>query len=1012
VARDVTEFWQAEQAVRSSEARYRVLFEGSSEAIALAGSDGRVLEVNRAGEELYGYAAAELRGMTLLDMVAPEARRRAEAALEQLLARGQAVTTLELVAKGERRFTAEVSASVIGTGPERCIIWIARDVTLRQQAVDKLRASEQRFRGIFEAASDGVLIEALDGALLDVNENACRLLGYTKAELLRRRAPDLVLPEMRDWLPGVRNTILAKGRFRAEVVYLRKDGSSVQLELAASVLDDDDGRRILSFIRDITERKQADQRLRESEERYRAVFETTGLATIIVEQDTSVSLVNREFTRLFGYPAAEVQGRSWTEFVHADDLDRMKEFHWLRRVDPSAAPRSYEFRLLDKQAQTRDCHLTIDIIPGTSRSVASIQDITERKRNERELADSRQRYRDLFYGSPLGIYRTTPDGRILMANPVLMRMLGYDSYSEFTARNLEQGGYEPSYPRQRFKEAIERDGVVQGLEAAWLRRDGRTIHVRENARLVRDSQGAPLYYEGAVEDITERKQIERRLLDQEEDFRALAENGSDAIIICDLDADVPNLYANRRAAELFGWTVEELRQRRTAELVTPESLADIQQYTEQRRTGQPAPGQYEVTVLRADGSRMPVEVTISPTHWQGRQALIVNLRDAGERRRITDQLARASARYQSLIEAIGDGVSTADRNGRFTYVNDVVIARSGRNREWWLGRYHADVVAPEFRATAEANVAAALRGQTPAPYEMAYPAGDGRLVEIEMHVKPLLEAGQVVGVLGISRDISARKQVERRLRESEEQFRQLFDLSPDGIAVHQDGRLVTANPAAARMIGFQTPAEAIGRPILDFVAPEHRDQVVARVRGVLEQGLPAQPIEEQFIRQDGSRIDVEVRNAPFVWAGRPAVQVVFREVGERRRLTQAVTERTAELEAILANAPEGVAVEWDGVVAFANHRFAELFGYDSAAEVAGMPSSAFAAPEDSERLAGYTDKRLAGEPAPSCYTFRGLRRDGTRMEMAATVSAYRQAGKECIIAFVRELPCGGRPSGA
>jgi len=126
----------------------------------------------------------------------------------------------------------------------------------------------------------------------------------------------------------------------------------------------------------------------------------------------------------------------------------------------------------------------------------------------RRLRESEERYRGVFDNSPLGIYRTTPDGRVLVANPALLNMLGYASLPELAGRNLERNGFEPSYPRSKFKQVIERDGEVVGLEGAWRRQDGTVLYLRENARAVRDADGRTLYYDGTVEDITERKRAE------------------------------------------------------------------------------------------------------------------------------------------------------------------------------------------------------------------------------------------------------------------------------------------------------------------------------------------------------------------------------------------------------------------------------------------------------------------------------------------------------------------------
>lgn len=157
----------------------------------------------------------------------------------------------------------------------------------------------------------------------------------------------------------------------------------------------------------------------------------------------------------------------------------------------------------------------IELLTSVGQQIgAAVQNARLYETVRRELAERRraeERYRDLFENMPLGAYRTTPDGRIIVANPALIRMLGYDSFDDLARQNLEASGFHPEYPRQQFKDLLERDGEVRGLEAAWIRKDGTTIHLRESARVVRGPTGETAFYEGSVEDITERKKLEEQL---------------------------------------------------------------------------------------------------------------------------------------------------------------------------------------------------------------------------------------------------------------------------------------------------------------------------------------------------------------------------------------------------------------------------------------------------------------------------------------------------------------------
>jgi PAS domain S-box-containing protein len=164
--------------------------------------------------------------------------------------------------------------------------------------------------------------------------------------------------------------------------------------------------------------------LHQSEDRYRTIFETTGTATVIIDEDTTISLANTEFEKLSGYSKTEIEGRkSWTEFVAEEhDLQRMKAYHELRRVNADAAPRSYEYRFVDRKGEIRRVFATIGMISSTGKSVGSFLDVTEHKRAEEGLRESERRFRDLVENSPTGI-AIIQDNRLVYQNPEHQRLL-------------------------------------------------------------------------------------------------------------------------------------------------------------------------------------------------------------------------------------------------------------------------------------------------------------------------------------------------------------------------------------------------------------------------------------------------------------------------------------------------------------------------------------------------------------------------------------------------------------
>lgn len=203
-----------------------------------------------------------------------------------------------------------------------------------------------------------------------------------------------------------------------------------------------------------------------------------------------------------------------------------------------------EVRLLDE--------LTMDI----SFSIEFSEREMQREKTEKALHDSEERFRTLYENSTIGLYRTSPAGEILLANPTLLRLLGFPSFEELSSRNLSKEGYEFNYDRKKFLDTIEEKGEVIGFESSWRQKDGKIIYVRESARAVRDSSGKTIYYDGTVEDITERKLAEEHLLKSEREYRNLFESANDAIIIFEPEQEII-LAVNKKACELYGFSSEE-----------------------------------------------------------------------------------------------------------------------------------------------------------------------------------------------------------------------------------------------------------------------------------------------------------------------------------------------------------------------------------------------------------------------------------------------------------------------
>lgn len=271
--------------------------------------------------------------------------------------------------------------------------------------------------------------------------------------------------------------------------------------------------QIVQLERQLRELKGREQLARQEEARLHTVLMSMPVMVDAFDSDWNIVLWNRECERVSGYSAEEIVGNpKAVEQLYPDPAYRERMMReWRERGDDY---RHWQWEMTAKDGSIKtvawyNISKQVPIAPWKTWGIGV--EITEQRKVEEALQESERQFRSVFENVPVGIYRTSPDGRTLMANPAFVRMLGYSSFEELARRNLEEVSLDVQYPRSLFKQRLEKDGRATGLESTWTKRDGSTLYALENARIVRDSRGRVLYYEGTVEDITERAQMEAEL---------------------------------------------------------------------------------------------------------------------------------------------------------------------------------------------------------------------------------------------------------------------------------------------------------------------------------------------------------------------------------------------------------------------------------------------------------------------------------------------------------------------
>jgi PAS domain S-box-containing protein len=559
-----------------SEARYRSLFQNMREGFAHCKMEFRqgepqdfvYLDVNHAFEPLTGLQGVVGRRISEVIPGVRESNPELLKIYGRVSLTGAPETFESYVAPLGRWF----SVAAYGAAPEHFVA-VFDNITERKQAEERLRASEARYRLIADNTSDVIwTMDVASSRITYVSPSVGRLRGYSPEEVLTQSLGDILTPESYGQVTSLlaeRAAALESGdesarTAAAEMDLTCKDGSVVATELVATLLTDARGHvtDVVGVSRDITQRKKAEAALRQSEERARLLadmLERSSQPFTTAKPDGRIEMANAAYCGLVGYSQDELRTLNWvTDLTPLEWREVTPAF--LAEVRMKGNPVRYEKEYVRKDGLRVPVEILANLVRDStgepSYYYAFVTDLTERRQAQQALQQSEQRYRELFENAQFGVYRSTPDGRILLVNPAMLAMLGYSFREELAERNLEADGFEPGYDRGWFKDTLERHGRIRDHEAKWTRRDGNPVYVLESAIAVRDAHGAVLYYDGTVEDITARKQIADALHLSEERFRQVAEDAG--VFVWEVDADGLYTYASPVVEAILGYAPNEL----------------------------------------------------------------------------------------------------------------------------------------------------------------------------------------------------------------------------------------------------------------------------------------------------------------------------------------------------------------------------------------------------------------------------------------------------------------------
>ncbi len=618
----------------------------------------------------------------------------------------------------------------------------------------------------------GIFWSDSEGNILYANRKFQELFGYTAEDIPTIAAwHSLAYPD-----PAYREEMtsslldLLSGKNKAteyiDVSITCKDGSIRHAYQSCARASD----RILAIYFDITERKNSEQFIRQSEERYRNIIEQMEDGCFETDLTGNFTFVNNAECRLLGCKKEELIGKN--NLFYADEKSA-KEIHrfFVDICKTGKAVKSHELHFAKKDGNRVIHDVSISLLRDTQGKPAGFRgiarDITERKQMEEALRQSEEKYRNILYSIQEGYFELDLAGNYTFVNDANCRLLGY-SRDEIIGMNTRQHmPYEDNYKKasQAYTKLFLTGKPIESLEIFSVKKDGTPVIYETSVTLIKNAQGKAIGFRGVSRDITQRKNMEEALRQSEERYRSIIENMTDGYFEVDLYGNFT--YLNDAQCQNLGYTREELigmSYKKYADEKISKELAHL--FYKIYKTEIPVKS-YDLSFIRKDGTRAYNEISV--TVLKNAKGEIIGFRgiarDITERKQMEESLRQSEERYRTVIEQIEDGYFETDLRGNFTFVNEAESRNLGYTGEELIGMNR-------HQYTDEKNVKALFRlfnnvyktGIPVKTHEVELIKKDGAIAYNEISVNLIRNKnGEAIGFRGISRDITERKRQQEKI---------------------------------------------------------------------------------------------------------------------------------------------------------------------------------------------------------------------------------------------------------
>ena len=869
--REITERARAEKELEEQRNQLQTITTVTPDLLVLLDRDFVYQAVNPAFCHFIGKREEELIGRTDFDVfpqAAAEVYRRSD---EEVVASGKLhILEREAADADGTTWWLQVAKAPIfdAAGEVSGLLVSARDITERRLAERALAESEKKYRDIFEHSPAGIVIHQ-EGKVSFLNPAMVRMTGYASAEeVVGRPIMEFVHPDYQVQLAEEIEVVYARGGELGELseqVMVRKDGSPLNVTSIAQTITYDGKPAVQAYVLNNTERKRAEEALRESEEKFRNLAEQSP-NMIFINSRGKVVYANEKCEEEMGYAREEFRAPDFdflTLIAPASRESVQRAFAAHSRGD-DVEP--YEYTLVTKDGQRLEALITTKLMAyeGERAILGIVTDVTARKRAEEALVRANEEWRRTFDAVPDLVTLIDDEYRVLRVNEATARRasltpkecVGLKCYTLF------HGTEEPPAfcPHAKLLE----DGREHETEF-YEERLGAQFVVTTSP--IRDAEGQLAGSVHVARDVSERKRAEEALRESEAKYRDLFENAND--LIQSVTPEGRFLYVNRAWNEALGFDDDELSELNLFDIIHPASRAGCRESFERVLAGERLDN-VEAVFVTKDGREVVVEGSASCRFEEGRPVSTRGIfRDVTERKRTEEALRKSEERYRLLANNVSDVILTMDLSLRFTYISPSVTPLLGYSVEEMTALTLKEISTPaSFEAAAKTlaeEIAREMAGTSDLKRSRTVGVElirkNGSSVHVEAKAIFLRDPNdKAIGILAVARDVTERKQAEEALRASEERYHALFELSPEAVIVlDPQGTVLDVNVNAYAWFGLRRQ-DIIGKKfdVFPFVPDDVKEKTLAAfARRLAGEDIPAYELDVNT--PDGGKWRLSVR---------------------------------------------------------------------------------------------------------------------------------------------------------